>query len=310
MTAKSKELMWSGTMHFSVCGEGITGIIRSMYCFEDNKEGAMNILSSFPGMTEEQKIKICTGDAHLTDMREDGTVGYVVKEDLSFKHEYHNFLLNKERRERKIKEAEEAARAELEEAAEKNHISPECQEWVNKQNPYHDIVAREEALRKLSPRGREMYDAGLAITMKDGTILQKDESDPEPSRLTSLMTLPEFLHDNMEKSLPTPSKETIRVGRWDVPKNYLDRYAGHVVKRIRGLIWMQCAGVVSLDAGSVMSTYNLEMERQMLHNAICDAIGVPHGEPGKEHTRDQIDFDEALGAYLDVHAGKLFNGDE
>jgi hypothetical protein len=39
-------------------------------------------------------------------------------------------------------------------------------------------------------------------------------------------------------------------------------------------------------------------------------IGVPHGEPGKERTQDQIDFDEALDAYLDVHAGKLFNGDE
>jgi hypothetical protein len=303
MSAKTK----THTAHFTVDGRGITGLIRTLYCFEDNKEGAMGILSSFDGMTEEQKIKICTGDAHLEDMNADGTMQYVEMSEPDFKHEYHKFLMDREIRARKIKEAEEEEWERVKEAAEKNHISPDTQQWVNEQNPYHEAnVARD----RLSARGREMYDAGLELTLKDGTKVQRDPNDVlTPHADALLKSFNNFLESNGKK-LAAPSKETIRVGRWDVPKNYLDRYANFVVKRIRGLIRMQCAGAVSVGMLDPMSTYNLEMERQNLHNAICDAIGVPHSDLGTERTQDQADFDKALDAYLDEHAGKLFNGDE
>jgi len=113
--------------------------------------------------------------------------------------------------------------------------------------------------------------------------------------------------DFEEPTIPEPSKETIRVGRWDVPKNYLDRYAGHVVKRIRASIRTR---EIPVTMGECSLLYNLEMERQALHNAICDAIGVPHSDIGTDRMQDQIDFDYALDKYLDEHAGKLFNGDE
>ena len=237
-------------------------------------------------------------------MDANGNMGYVEKPDWAFKKEYHKFLLRREVRARKIKEAEEAERKEIEAAAEKNHISPDTQRWVNEQNPYHDQVRREH-LSRLSRRGQQIYESGIEIKVEDGTSVQRDPDDgrtPHADALIAKLSRPD------ERKLPLPSKETIKVGKWNVPKNYLDRYAGHVVKRIRGLIRMQCAGVVSIATLDPIGTYELEMERQELHNAICDAIGVPHSEIGKERTQDQADFDEALDKYLDKHAGSLFNG--
>jgi len=326
--------MQNRTCHMTVCGKGLTEIVRSLYCFEQNKEGAIGILSCLDGISEEQSIKVCVGDAHLTD-REDGLVGYVETPDHEFKHKYHTFMLNKEIRARKIKEEEEQDQKEIAESARKNRIDYEDQVWINERNPYSKENDPLGLAQKLSARGREIYEAGIPITLKDGTVLENKtapsilkasasfdaamvgvgkelkQSGQETQNTRQLIeTFRNFSDSMQEPTLPKPSAETIKVGRWNVPKNYLDRYANFVVKRIRGLIRMQCSGVVSLSAFSPIDTYNLEMERQMLHNAICDSIGVPHSELGKERTQDQADFDEALDKYLDEHSGKLFNGDE
>lgn len=295
------------TCHFTVCGEGLTKLVRSLYCFEENKEGAMGILSSLDGITEEQSIKVCTGDAHLIDMN-DGCMGYIETPDHTFKHEYHTFMLNKEIRVRKIKEYEEREREETAAAARKNRIDYEDQVYINERNPYSRVNDPLQIKQRLSQRGREVYDAGIPITLKDGTVLQNDTAPSTPGQL--IETSRNFSESMQEPTLPEPSSDTIKVGRWNVPKNYLDRYANQVVKRIRGLLRAQCSGVDLLSKLDPIDTYHLEMERQMLHNAICDCIGVPHSELGKERTQDQIDFDEALDKYLDEHSGKLFNGDE
>lgn len=270
--------------HFTVCGEGLTKLVRQMYCFEENRDGALSILSSLDGITEEQMIMVCTGDAHLDDMGDDGTIGYVRKTDTKFKHKYHMFMIRKERRAREIREGEEAERERIEAAAEKNKISPDTQKWVNDHNPYHE----ENVLQgKLSARGREMYDAGIKITTKDGTIFEKHKA----------IVFPE------EPVIPEPSVETIRVGKWDVPKNILDRYSSHVVKRIRASI--RTGALRVLDP---MVVYNMEIERQALHDAICKAVGFDHQTD--EPSEDQKEFDSAINKYLDEHAGKLFDGDE
>ena len=299
------------TVNWSVDGRGITKLVRSMYCFGDNRQGAMNILSCFDGMTEEQAVKVCVGDAYLTDMK-DGVMGYVEEADPLFKHEYHAFLLNKEIRAQKIKEAEEAERKETEESARKNRIDYDDQVWINERNPYSRVNDPLQIKQKLSARGREAYESGIAITLKDGTTVRKEDVDRAEVGVTSAIRALDSAMEGMSEEnglLPPPSYETITVGRWNVPKNYLDRYANQVVRRIRGLIRMQMGGIVSIAALDPMKTYALEMERQQLHNAICDAIGVPHSELGKERTQDQTDFDEALDKYLDEHSGKLFNGD-
>lgn len=166
--------MESKVCHFTVDGKGLTNIVRSMYCFEENREGALAILSNLDGITEEQMIKVCTGDARLNDMGDDGTMGYVGKIDSKFKHEYHMFMLHRERRDRKIREEEEAEYERVEAAAAgKNHIEPDTQKWVNDHNPYHD----ENVLReKLSARGREMYEAGLKLQRKTERFLKREET--------------------------------------------------------------------------------------------------------------------------------------
>jgi hypothetical protein len=276
--------MESKVCHFTVCGEGLTNIVRNMYCFEENREGALAILSSLDGIAEEQMIKVCTGDSRLNDMGDDGMIGYVEEPDMKFKHEYHMFMLNKELRARKILEGEEADRKRLEAAAEKNHIDVNVQKWVESKNPYHD----ENMLReKLSARGREMYEAGITVTTKDGPVFEKGRDIVFPQ----------------EPVIPEPSVETIRVGKWNVPKNLLDRYSLHVVKRIRASI--RTGAIRVLDP---MVVYSMEIERQSLHDAICKAVGFDH--QADEPSEEQKEFDSAIGNYLDEHAGSILNGDE
>jgi len=289
--------------HFTVCGKGITNIVRNMYCFDENKVGAIAILSHFDGMTQDQMIKVVTGDAHLKDMNDDGTMGYVEISDMEFKRKYHGFLMENARYVLRLKEAEEQRDKEIAEAAKKNHIDVEDQKFLNEMNPYHESNLVRD---RLSLRGQQIYKSGIAIKLSDKTTIQQDSNDDRTPHADALIN--KLIEQKKRKPAP-PSKETITVGKWEVPKNYLDRYANHVVKRIRGLIRMQCAGICSIAAFDPIGTYELEMERQDLHNAICDAIGVSHSKLGKERTQDQIDFDEALDKYLDKHSGSLFNGD-
>jgi len=55
--------MVTKTMHFSVCGEGLTGIVRQMYCFEGKKLQALNILENLQGIDISQSKDVCEGRA-------------------------------------------------------------------------------------------------------------------------------------------------------------------------------------------------------------------------------------------------------
>ena len=106
---------------------------------------------------------------------------------------------------------------------------------------------------------------------------------------------------------PEPSEETIRIGEKDVPKNLIDRYANHVVKRIRASIKTVAAALME----DPMMLYNLELERQALHDTICKAVGLDgqgHDHDDKRSEEYQS-FDNALQTYLDKHSGSLFNGE-
>lgn len=268
------------TAHFTVCGDGITNIVRKLYCFNENREGAMAVLSHLRGITEEQSIKVCTGDARISDIGDDGTVQYIEEPDSEFKHEYHMYMLSRERRDRKIKEEDEAEWERVEAAADENHISPDTQQWVNEHNPYHEWNRIEALTNKLSRVNNAMCNATTIDELADAPNAWFEEP-----------------------VIPEPSIETIKVGKWNVPKNLLDRYSQHVVRRIRASI--RTGALKVLDP---MMVYNMEIERQELHAAICKAVGFDHDED--EPTDDQKEFDNAITDYLDEHAGKLFDGDE
>jgi hypothetical protein len=132
-------------------------------------------------------------------------------------------------------------------------------------------------------------------------------AEPEPD-MQSLEQMADTLTQTglfRETPIPEPSKETVKVGRFDVPKNLMDRYAMHVVKRIRKSIRNR---EIPDSIDGVTELYNLEMERQRLHDAICNALGFDHD--AENRSEEQVDFDNALQEYLDKHAGSLFSGDE
>jgi hypothetical protein len=120
--------------------------------------------------------------------------------------------------------------------------------------------------------------------------------------------IPSMRAVNYEVVIPKPSAETIRVGRWNVPKNYLDRYADYVVRRMRNNFNNPFMLMGRPDAIEEMAS--LEEERDKLHAEICYAVGISHltsENLSKPRTKDEMEFDDALSDYLDQdeHAGKL-----
>ena len=74
-------------LHFKVCGEGLTDLIRQIYLYED-KEKAWNIIGTLNGITIEQAKSILLGDAKLISIK-DGTELQIVEEvDKKWKEEY------------------------------------------------------------------------------------------------------------------------------------------------------------------------------------------------------------------------------
>ncbi len=81
------------------------------------------------------------------------------------------------------------------------------------------------------------------------------------------------------------SSHTIDVGGYSIPSAVLNPYVEHVVNR-----WL---GKIGPLEGQEHSTYELERERERLHNAILDAIGLGRWQ----HAYDA--FEKALEDYCD-----------
>ena len=131
--------------------------------------------------------------------------------------------------------------------------------------------------------------------------MNKRFTEPEPSK-----SMKQFLEDS-NPSVTEPS-DTIEIGGKQVPKHLIDRYANHTVKRLRKGMRDR---IIPNSTEEIMEIYNLELERQDLHDAICKAVGLEgQGHDHKdERTDDYQTFDRALSDYLDKHAGTIFNGE-
>jgi hypothetical protein len=146
----------------------------------------------------------------------------------------------------------------------------------------------------------------MRTTREQFDELSYDTANSELERANLLGQLKSEIN-RMTQTLPEPSKETITIGgKWNIPKNYLDRYANEVVKQLRDTL--RDGGVIAFLSGGAERIYNLEMERQDLHEAICTAVGFDHD--AKERSNDQIEFNNALNDYVDKYAGSLFNGSD
>jgi len=239
--------------YFTVCGEGLTKIVRDLYCYEGKQQQAMDILDNLDGITLRQARNVCEGLAQLEDKPNDPMIYYSETPDRKFREKY------------------EAHQRWL------------IEEYLPKLK--QEQIEIQKAMEKTRDKFEDTY-----------TVTEKYREDVDIiSRLTQERT-------KFEKQL-NRSSETIKVGQWDVPKDLLDRYANHVVKRIRTTMRSR---IIPTTTEDVMDLYNLELERQDLHAAICKSVGFDHD--ADEQSQDQRDFDYAISDYLDKHAGSLFNG--
>ena len=134
--------MKSKKLHFKVCGEGITSLVRSIYLYEE-KEKAWNIMGTLKGITIDQSRAVFQGDAKLVNNKEDDTtLNLVYEEDKEWKKEFSkhlDFLVKIEKE--KINEEEEKEYVRLFMI---DHIHLEYQEAV--------ICIRQAMQNKLSTR--------------------------------------------------------------------------------------------------------------------------------------------------------------
>ena len=79
---------------------------------------------------------------------------------------------------------------------------------------------------------------------------------------------------------------SIKIGKFNVPEEVLEPYVKHIIDR-----WI---GKIGPLPGQEHSSYELETERERLHNALLDAIGLSKGQYGIYQ-----DFDRALEQYID-----------
>ena len=145
--------MVTKTLHFSVCGEGLTGIVRQMYCFEGKQEAAMSILENLDGITITQARNVCTGKAHLEDTK-DGMMRYIEKDEPEFIENYAKHLQHVAKQ---IDEADEEAMALL----------------IKLDNPIIDedaayAIGKRVEQSSRNPRREEILRAGIPIKNQDG----------------------------------------------------------------------------------------------------------------------------------------------
>ena len=72
-----------GQFYFSVCSEGIVNLTRQMYHFENKKQEAIDMLSSYDGITDVQINAIINGNGTLKTV--EGGAKFVLESDSKFK---------------------------------------------------------------------------------------------------------------------------------------------------------------------------------------------------------------------------------
>jgi hypothetical protein len=257
--------------HWSVDGKGLTNLVRQMYCYEDKPLQALDILDCLHGITISQAKNVCTGLARLETAPE-GLIQYIEDKDQTFITNYENHA-----------------------------------RWIT--TVYLPEKNREEIdLRKAMRETRDRWDAisiqainNIATALRPGEItMSKAICQKNRDQMEAIQ------QQDKDKAL-IPSKETTDVGRFKVPKNLMGGYT-QVVSQIRESIRMG-TGFLQASIEGIDSMYDLELERQDLHAAICKSLGFDHDAEKKD--KDQVDFDNDLYAYLDKHAGSVFrNPDE
>lgn len=113
----------------------------------------------------------------------------------------------------------------------------------------------------------------------------------------------EDLAENIKRKPPTKkTKETIKIGRWDVPKNVIEDYENAVsMSNTASMVYKAKYG--KLDPEVEMKKLRGRIE---LHKAIFDSIGLPYHQDIKLHKKkltkkeqDSLDFQRSLSNYLD-----------
>jgi hypothetical protein len=221
-------------------------------------------------MTMDQATKVCEGYARL-ETRSDGLLNYIEEKDREFLKAY------------------------------KKH-----RDWVKNVKLPHEMKEAQEIRKAVEEVSSFNFDAIQSIKAVENQISQRRIMDDDTDDFSDELYQSD-ISDVMNYPLikiPEPSVETIRVGRWDVPKNLLDRYADYVVKQIR--VNFQNPFLLMHRPGAIDELANLELEREQLHEAICNAVGLGHLELlSKPRTKDEQEFDDAIAAYLDEHAGSI-----
>lgn len=100
------------------------------------------------------------------------------------------------------------------------------------------------------------------------------------------------------------AKDTIKIGRWQVPADLLNEYADDIVKRLRADLRMRSRiGLMQSNTlKDPVEMMRLEIRRKDQHEKILKAIGLKRDNKDKAYR----DFSDALELYLNERAGGAF----
>ncbi len=127
---------------------------------------------------------------------------------------------------------------------------------------------------------------GIITSIDDKTFMYRQKEDKEWKK-----ELKKIIKYNEEKYI-------IFAGR-RVERKLVDEYATSVVSRLRDV--MRHPEMIALM--DTMVLYNLEIQRQTMHDAILKSAGFEEDK----NSDDRVKFDKELGKYVDEKAGSLIN---
>jgi len=144
-------------MHFKVCGEGITRLIRDIYLYE-NKEKAWNIIGTMHGITINQSKAVFYGDAEfINDKKDDSIVLLVYKENKEWKKTFDDHIKFLEEREKRSRFITENARLLAIDYEDMTEI--EAKDWIIRAEPLSKnstrsiiTIAKELILKNISAK--------------------------------------------------------------------------------------------------------------------------------------------------------------
>lgn len=87
------------SLHFTVCGSGLTKLVRDIYLYEE-KEKAWNIMGSLDGITIDQSKAVFMGKAKLVECENGTTLSLVYEDDLEWQKEFDGHIKDLAEREK------------------------------------------------------------------------------------------------------------------------------------------------------------------------------------------------------------------